>query len=260
MAFANLKFFSEALKMQCEISVIIPQKSAAGEIGVSSGASKDGKYKCLHLLHGLSDDHTIWARRTSIERYAQEYGIAVVMPCGARSFYTNMKYGGAYYDYIAKEVPRIVREFFNVSDKREDNAIAGLSMGGYGALKIGMRESDSFFAAAGLSSVADVKAFMKLERYAEVAAPIFGDEVDIPDSEDLFALASELEGKAVKPRLYMGVGKQDFLYEHNQKLKSHIESLDLDYTYRESDGIHSWDFWDEYIQYVLAWAFGSKKQ
>ena len=255
MAFASLKFFSEALKMQTEISVILPQKSAAGEIGITTGANSEGKYKCLYLLHGLSDDHTIWARRTSIERYAQEYGIAVVMPCGARSFYTNMKYGGAYYDYIAKEVPRIVREFFNVSDKREDNVIAGLSRGGYGALKIGMRESDSFFAAAGLSSVADIKAFFGIERYAEVAAPIFGDAVKIPDSEDLFALATELEKKSVKPRLYMGVGKQDFLYEHNQRLRKHIEALDLDYTYRESDGIHSWVFWDEYIQYVLDWAF-----
>ena len=256
MAFINLKFFSETLKMQTEIAVILPQKSASGEIGVKSGASKDGKYKCLYLLHGLSDDHTIWARRTSIERYAQEYGIAVVMPCGARSFYTNMKYGGAYYDYIAKEVPRIVREFFNVSAEREDNAIAGLSMGGYGALKIGMRESDSYFAAAGLSSVADIKAFMGIDRYAEVALPIFGESAVIPDSEDLFFLAGELEKKSIKPKLYMGVGKQDFLYEHNQKLKSRLESLDLDYTYRESDGIHSWVFWDEYIQYVLAWAFG----
>ena len=255
MAFASLKFFSEALRMQTEISVIIPQKSAAGEIGITTGANSEGRYKCLYLLHGLSDDHTIWARRTSIERYAQEYGIAVVMPCGARSFYTNMKYGGAYYDYIAKEVPRVVREFFNVSDKREDNAIAGLSMGGYGALKIGMRESDSFFAAAGLSSVADVKAFMKLERYAEVAAPIFGENVDIPDSEDLFALSRELEKRSVKPKLYMGVGRQDFLYEHNQRLRRHIEALDLDLTYRESDGIHSWVFWDEYIKYVLEWAF-----
>lgn len=255
MAFITLKFFSETLKIQSEVSVIIPQKSAAGEIGVSSGVGGDGKYKCLYLLHGLSDDHTIWARRTSIERYAQEYGIAVVMPCGGRSFYTNMKYGGAYYDYIAKEVPRIVREFLNVSDKREDNAIAGLSMGGYGALKIGMRESDSFFAAAGLSSVADVKDFFKIERFVEVAAPIFGDEVQITDSEDLFCIAKELEKKETKPKLYMGVGRQDFLYKQNCKLKEHIESLDLDFTYRESDGIHSWVFWDEYIRYVLEWAF-----
>ena len=255
MAFIDLKFYSEALGMQSEISVIIPQKSAAGEIGIASGAGSDGKYKCLYLLHGLSDDHTIWARRTSIERYAQEYGIAVVMPCGARSFYTNMKYGGAYYNYIAKEVPRIVREFLNVSDKREDNVIAGLSMGGYGALKIGMRESDRFFAAAGLSSVADIKSFINIDRYSNVAAPIFGDEKIVPDSEDLFALASALEKKELKPRLYMGVGKQDFLYADNQKLRAHLESLDLDYTYRESDGIHSWVFWDEYIQYVLEWAF-----
>ena len=258
MAFVDLKFYSESLGMQSEISVIIPQKSAAGEIGIASGASGDGKYKCIYLLHGLSDDHTIWARRTSIERYAQEYGVAVVMPCGARSFYTNMRYGGAYYNYIAKEVPRIVREFFNVSDKREDNVIAGLSMGGYGALKIGMRESDSFCAAAGLSSVADIKAFMAMPRFAGVGAPIFGDDLIVPDSEDLFALATELDKKDVKPRIFMGVGKQDYLYESNQRLKAHIESLSIDYTYRESDGIHSWVFWDEYIQYVLEWAFGKK--
>ena len=201
MAFASLKFYSEALKMQCEISVIIPQKSAAGEIGVASGVGSEGKYKCLYLLHGLTDDHTIWARRTSIERYAQEYGIAVVMPCGARSFYTNMKYGGAYYDYIAKEVPRIVREFFNVSDRREDNVIAGLSMGGYGALKIGMRECDSFCAAAGLSTVADVERFMNIDRYADVCPPIFGDSREIPASEDLFNLATELKSNSNQPRL-----------------------------------------------------------
>lgn len=258
MAFVDLKFYSESLGMQSEISVIIPQKSAAGEIGIASGASGDGKYKCIYLLHGLSDDHTIWARRTSIERYAQEYGVAVVMPCGARSFYTNMRYGGAYYNYIAKEVPRIVREFFNVSGNREDNVIAGLSMGGYGALKIGMRESDSFCAAAGLSSVADIKEFISIPRYANVAAPIFGDDKCVPDSEDLFALATESDKKDVKPRIFMGVGKQDFLYDANQRLRAHIESLSFDYTYRESDGIHSWVFWDEYIQYVLEWAFGKK--
>ena len=259
MALISVNFYSEALKMQCELSVIIPQKSARGEIGITSGASKEGKYKCLYLLHGLSDDHTCWTRRTSIERYAQEYGVAVVMPCGARSFYTNMKHGGAYYDYVAKEVPRIVREFFNVSDRREDNVIAGNSMGGYGALKIGMRESDSFGYAAGLSTVADIAEFLTMSRAAGVGAPIFGDDMCIPDDDELFALANALEKKDVKPHIYMGVGKQDYLYEANQRLKAHIESLSLDLTYRESDGVHNWVFWDEYIQKVLAWAFGAKK-
>lgn len=259
MAFINLSFYSEALAMQAQVAVIIPQKSASGEIGISTGANSDGKYKCLYLLHGLSDDHSIWARRTSIERYAQEYGVVVVMPCGARSFYTNMKYGGAYYNHVAKEVPRIIREFFNVSDKREDNAIAGNSMGGYGALKIGMRESDSFGFAAGLSSVADIKDFLAIPRFVSVGVPIFGEGSEVPDSEDLFALATELDKKEIKPRIYMGVGYNDYLYSQNQRLRAHIESLSLDYTYKESEGVHNWAFWDEYIPYVLDWAFGPKK-
>ena len=93
MAFISIKFFSEALRIQSEIYVIIPQKSTVGEIGVENN-SKQEKYKCLFLLHGLSDDHSIWLRRTSIERYAADYGICVVMPCAHRSFYTDMKYGG----------------------------------------------------------------------------------------------------------------------------------------------------------------------
>ena len=89
MAFMNLKFFSESLGMQTEVYVVIPQKSTQGEIGVTTNAEAK-KYKCLYLLHGLSDDHSIWLRRTSIERYATEYGICVVMPAAAKSFYTDM--------------------------------------------------------------------------------------------------------------------------------------------------------------------------
>jgi len=105
MALINLKFFSEALGMNTEAIVIMPQKGNYGEIGVDSNV-KAGPYKCLYLLHGLSDDHTIWMRRTSIERYAAYYGICVVMPRGDKSFYTDMKYGMAYYTHIAKEYQR----------------------------------------------------------------------------------------------------------------------------------------------------------
>jgi len=90
MALLTLKHYSEILGMQMEAYVIIPQRSSVGEIGIENKANTE-KYKCLFLLHGLSDDHTIWLRRTSIERYAAEYGICVVMPCGHRSFYTDMK-------------------------------------------------------------------------------------------------------------------------------------------------------------------------
>lgn len=250
MALAELNFFSEALGVQTEVYVIIPQKSSSGEIGIKTNTQNE-KYKCLYLLHGLSDNHTIWLRRTSIERYAQEYGICVVMPFADRSFYTDMKYGGKYYTYIAKELPRIIREFFNVSEKREDNFIAGLSMGGYGALKIGMRECDSFCACAGLSSVADIVGLA--DTFKDVYIPIFGEDICIPDTENLFTVAESCNKNPNKPRIYMGVGTEDFMYRENLKLKEHLEALDFDFTYRESSGTHSWAFWDEYIQYVLEW-------
>ena len=250
MALAELNFYSEALGMQTTVNVIIPQKSSSGEIGIKSDA-KDEKYKCVYLLHGLSDNHSIWLRRTSIERYAQEYGICVVMPCADKSFYTDMKDGGKYYTYIAKELPRIIREFFNVSEKREDNFIAGNSMGGYGALKIGLRECDSFCACAGLSSVADIVGLT--DTFRDVYIPIFGEELNIPDEENLFFLTQSYNNNPNKPKIYMGVGTEDYMYKENIKLKEHIESLDFDFTYRESSGTHCWEFWDEYIQYVLEW-------
>lgn len=253
MALAKLNFFSESLGVQTQINVIIPQKSSSGEIGISSNGGTD-KYKCLYLLHGLSDDQTIWMRRTSIERYAQEYGICVVMPFGDKSFYTDMKYGERYYTFVSEELPRIVSEFFNVSDKREDNFIAGLSMGGYGALKIGMKNCGRFSACAGLSSVADIVGMT--DTFKDVYIPIFGENIDIPKDDDLFEIAKKCNENPNKPRVYMGVGTEDFMYSDNVRLKEKFESLDFDYTYRESKGTHSWEFWDEYIQYVLKWLLG----
>ena len=251
----NLKFYSEALGMQTEVYVVIPQRQTSGEIGVATKA-EDQKYKCLYLLHGLSDDHSIWLRRTSIERYASEYGICVVMPAAAKSFYTDMKYGMKYFTYIAKELPRVIREFLNVSDKREDTFIAGLSMGGYGALKIGLRQCDTFCAAAGLSPVAEL---IYDEAHRELYLPIWGESNYLPKEDNLFYLVEKQNDNPNRPRLYIGIGTDDFLYPGVQRLKKKLDGMDFDFTYRESEGrAHTWDFWDEYIQYVLEWMLKAK--
>ena len=104
MAFLQFHFFSESLGMQTEVYVVMPQRRTSGQIGIDS-QTKGEKYKCLYLLHGLSDDHTIWMRHTSIERYASKYGICVVMPCVHRSFYSNMDCGLNYYDFVSRELP-----------------------------------------------------------------------------------------------------------------------------------------------------------
>ena len=253
MAFIDLKFYSETLGMQTEAYVLLPQKSAAGEIGTDGGRARTA-YLCLYLLHGLSDDHTIWMRRTSIERYAAKYGVCVVMPCGHRSFYTDMKYGLNYYTYVAEELPLRIREFFPVSSRKEDNYVAGLSMGGYGALKIALREHDRFCAGAGLSSATDLNTRLG----NAVSLPIFGDVDKVPPEDDLFLLAEKC-APASRPRLYMGVGMEDKLYGENLRFRDHLQKLGYDLTYRESHGTHNWAFWDEYIQYVLEWMFGEMK-
>lgn len=253
MALCQIEVFSQALKMQTQVTVVIPQKKTVGEIGIANGAS-DTAYPCLYLLHGLSDDHSIWLRRTSVERYAAEYGICVVMPEVQRSFYTDMKYGLNYYTYVAKELPALMEELFHLSPRREDRYVAGLSMGGYGALKIALREGKTFCAGAGLSSVTDVVS----RKRDETMIPIFGETDPVPAEDDLFALAKAHADDPDRPRLYMAVGTEDTLYEQNIRLRDELDRLGYDLTYREGPGRHSWAFWDEYIQYVLAWMFGKK--
>ncbi len=256
MALFNMNFFSETLGMQSSVLVVIPQKSAAGQIGIENKAN-DKKYKVLYLLHGLSDDETIWLRRTSVERYASRYGIAVVMPNGHRSFYTDMRHGGAYYRYITEELPFRIKEFFNVSDKREDTFIAGLSMGGYGALKAALREPEKYAAASGLSAVVDIDGFSHSR--PELFDAIFGDDLTIPEDDDLYKLIEKHKNDSVKPKLFIGIGKQDGLYDQNQPFRKALSDNGYDLTYRESDGVHSWEFWDEYILYTLEWMFGGKR-
>jgi S-formylglutathione hydrolase FrmB len=259
MALMKCNFFSQTLGKCVSMYVVLPQKSTAGQIGIENKC-EDKKYKSLLLLHGLSDDESIWLRRTSIERYAAEYGIAVIMPCGEKSFYSDMKYGDPFYTYIAKEVPRIAREFFNISEKREDSFIAGISMGGYGALKIGLRENDLYSCAVGLSSVADIvgRSIPKGDNFRDFhkeLVPIFGEEMNIPKEDDLFSLSQmKVDSKESLPKILMLCGTADFMYQDNLKLKAHLEKLPIDYTYEETEGKgHNWGYWDDAIRRVLEW-------
>ena len=155
MALLQVKFFSNVLGKCVSMEVCLPQ-TTNGQIGMEGKA--ETTFPTLYLLHGMSDDETIWERRTSIERYATAKGIAVVMPTTELGWYTDMECGyQKYYTFIAKELPAVCRGFFRgMSDKREDNWIAGLSMGGYGALKIALNESETFGKAAGLSGAYDI--------------------------------------------------------------------------------------------------------
>lgn len=258
MALMHVNFFSEVLGLSMNMDVILPQKTR-GQIGMK-GNRKDGRYPVLYLLHGMSDDHTIWQRRTSIERYVSELGIAVVMPTVHLSFYTDMKHGLKYWTFISKELPAVCREFFpNISDRREDTFAAGLSMGGYGALKLGLLASDTFGAVGCLSGALDMVAELKRHEINNdnlaLFYDIFGSVKELENSEnDLLAAAVRLKksGKPL-PKIYIWCGTEDFLYEHNLTAKKQMEELGFDLTYEEGPGDHQWKYWDEKIQRVLEW-------
>ncbi|MCI6421122.1 MAG: alpha/beta hydrolase [Blautia sp.] len=260
MAYLNVEFFSDVLKMSMTMGVILPQKTD-WQIGMK-GCAGDGKYKTMYLLHGMSDDQSIWMRRTSIERYVSELGIAVVMPTTHLGWYTNTTYGLKYWDFISKELPAICRQFFpNMSDKKEDTLAAGLSMGGYGAWKLALGANDTFGAAASLSGAIDMATHL-VEKEAEEDdtekafwTGVFGSPEQMKGSEnDLWALAAKLKKEEkTLPRLFAWCGKQDFLYKDNVRTWEYMKKLGYPLEFHESDGDHQWCYWDEQIQNVLKW-------
>lgn len=259
MALMKCNFFSQALGRCTNIYVVLPQKFTQGQIGVETKCEEE-KFKSILLLHGLSDDESCWLRRTSIERYAAEYGVAVIMPCAEKSFYTDMNNGDAFYTYIAKEVPKIAREFFNISEKREDTFIMGQSMGGYGALKIALRENNTFSRVVAFSSVADIveRSIPKGEDYRDFKnelIPVFGADMNIPKEDDLFELSKmKAETETMLPKILMMCGTEDYMYQDNLKLKEHFEKLPYDYKFVEAKGHrHNWVYWDIVVQDALKW-------
>jgi S-formylglutathione hydrolase FrmB len=260
MALIHCHFFSQVLGLMSTMSVILPDPKPL-EAGNASGPAR---YPTLYLLHGLSDDHTVWLRRTSIERYVEGLNLAVVMPAVQRSFYTNMVVGPRYWTFISEEVPAVARHFFPLSAARDDNYVAGLSMGGYGAFKLALTYPERYAAAASLSGVLDVARLAQEEQAAGQGELqyIFGAADKLAGSpSELFHLAAQLVAQGrPRPSLYQWCGTGDFLYGDNIRFHAHTDSLGLTVTYEEGLGGHEWSCWDAQIQRVLAWLPGVGKR
>ena len=251
MVFMQVQSFSEALKVQTTVNVIFPEPVQG--IGVKA-AGKAEPPKVLYLLHGYSDDHSIWMRRTSVERYAAAHNLAVVMPAVNHSFYCNEVYGEKYWDYVALELPTVMHRFFRLSDKPEDTFVAGLSMGGYGAMKLALTFPERFGAAASFSGAVDIAQRSTVRATAEQSR-VFGDVSKIPGSDnDLFHLLEKNADAPKKPRLYISCGTADFLYHQHQKFVPAAKKAGWDVTsYEEPDVTHEWGFWDREISKFIPW-------
>lgn len=261
MILNEVNFFSETLGLRSTMYVLLPQRRL-----LDGNNKRKPKYRTLYLLHGHSDDHTAWMRWSSIEKYVEGLNLAVVMPAVHLSFYTDMVHGGKYWQYISEEVPAVVRNMFSLSSKREDNFVAGLSMGGYGAFKLALTHPDRFAAAASLSGAVDIREVVKAhgqpqdEAWLAGMRNVFGDLSKVPNSKhDLFMLAKKVTKAPVRPRLYQCCGTEDFLHADNVRFRDAVRKLPLDLTYEEGPGEHNWAYWDAMIQNVLAWMFPDGK-
>jgi S-formylglutathione hydrolase FrmB len=253
VAHLRVDFFSDALSLSTSMTVLLPQRTTT-QIGMA-GATTDGPPPVLYLLHGLSDDDTIWLRRTSIERYAAPLGLAVVMPQVHRSFYTDEAYGGSYWTFLTEELPALVGSWFHVSGRREDTFVAGLSMGGYGALKWALRQPDRFAAAASLSGAVHV-AGLRTQRVRpedpRLFDRVFGDREIAGGPDDLLHLLGRADAAHLPP-LFVCCGTEDPLIDDNRQLVDRSRATGVDVTSDFGPGAHDWAYWDTTIQDVLAW-------
>ncbi len=249
MALFHAHFFSDALGVQTTVDVILPE----GKQGIGVDASEaESLPKVLYLLHGYSDDHTIWQRRTSIERYAASRNLAVVMPGVNHSFYCNEVHGERYGDFIANELPALMHRFFRLSDKPEDTFVAGLSMGGYGAMRLALTYPERFGAAASFSGAVDIVPMSA--RKGSDFARIFGKRSIRNTEYDLFHLMKQNAEAPRKPKLYVSCGTADFLYDQHKKFVPALKKNGWNVmAHEEADAVHEWGFWDREIAKIIPW-------
>ena len=240
MALCEIRLSAQnALQRMTSFMAIVPEKTA-------------GPFPVLYLLHGLSDDHTTWIRRTSIERYVAGMPLIVVMPDCERGWYTDAAAipTFAFETFILDDLLGFVDSTFPTRASRGGRAIAGLSMGGYGAFKLALKHPDIFCAAVSLSGA--LKITERISNVNEVRDRemrlIFGEE--LRDSEDVWKLAESVD-PAIRPALWFDCGTEDFLIEHNRATHEHFQKLGIPHHYSERPGEHSWALWDAVIQEAL---------
>lgn len=241
MTVANVRFFSDALGKWSRYNVILP------DVGTQP-------YPVLMQLHGLSDDADAWIERSNLVRYVGDIPMIVVLPDGGTSGYLNWNVSGRlnkhrYEDLLMTDIPAHVNHHFQAAD--QPWAIGGLSMGGYGALRLGLKYPERF------SSV-----------WAHSSAILIDEHLDsnlIDDIQDAspYRHADRSASRDDLPVLAFDCGVDDRLIEHNRDFHQHLETIGIQHHYAEHPGDHEWDYWDRHVRTALqqhAHAFGIESQ
>jgi len=258
MAVLRIDHKAQSTKVNLPMYMILPDPVTMDGIPVR-------KRKVLYLLHGLSDDGSAWQRFTTIESLASDYGLVVVMPSVGRSFYNDLPNGQNYFTYIVEEIPQYLQDVFAIEPRREDTYIAGLSMGGYGAMKAAFRHPEKYAAAGSFSGVLSfslLASHIQMDpQESEEFSQLFGDLGQLPGStNDPINWVRNYDIKAGElPKLFISCGLQDDLYPTNTHFISECKKKGIPLEFHDEPGAHAWPFWEKQIVLFLKFALGERE-
>jgi putative tributyrin esterase len=242
MIHTEVRFSSAALGMRVTMNVLLPEQFTP-------------PFATLYLLHGLSDDHSIWGRLSRVEAYAWNLPLAIVMPQGFRGFYTKNVAGPDYIRYMMQDVIGTAERLFPLRRDREGRCIGGLSMGGYGALRLALAHPDQFVSAHSHSGALLVGTIgvgpgsvLGQEEYERV----FGKKPAGTEHDLTFLAQRAVQTKQPLPKISLDCGTADFLIEQNRGFHAALKQLNIPHHYDEHGGDHNWDYWDAHIPAAMA--------
>ena len=243
MSLVHVHFRSRVLIRDTAFSAIVPDDAPP-------------PWPVTYLLHGLSDDHTKWQRMTAVERLAQRHGLMIVMPDGGRGGYANNVRGPRWFDYLVEDVIGGVERHFRVRTDRGGRSVGGLSMGGYGAMLLGLRRPDLFGSVVshsgallwGRVAARDYRGGLHDREYEDV----FGPE-PAGGENDLLALAKGRAEEGVQlPAMRLDCGRDDYILRYTTEVHRGLEALGVPHEFELFDGGHAWDYWSARLPEALA--------
>jgi S-formylglutathione hydrolase FrmB len=227
--------------------------------GYSLPGNASKRLPVVYLLHGLTGHFSNWTDKTKIAQHANEHGLIVVTPEGDDGWYTDSsaKPNDKYESYIVKElIPEVDKKFRTIAD-RDHRAIAGLSMGGYGSIKFGLKYPEmfvvagSFSGALGAASITEKTIPGAIGRSIDAIFGVVGS--DTRKSNDIFDLVRSSTPEKVKafPFLYLDCGTEDFLFENNRDFIDLLVEKKVPHEFRQLPGAHNWTYWNAQVEEFL---------